>query len=247
MVESRIKRALWAVSILIALGFGGNSAYEYYQEGKHAATVQEWIAQSRAIREECAGRSEEDRRLGLCESRQRHMSEAIIEFGHYRNEAAEEAQRSLVIAVGTPIALWTIFFLLGWIWTGQLRNSQPPVPSELKSSSGSEARTSRNWIERGYNGQVRLWKIFWFGYVAPLLPLSVVFQLYKETSDRLPSWVGLVGFLAIFLFQVWLVVALWRCAPNVNRPSFRRLGRAFAVFLGIVTLAAARAFLDGTS
>jgi hypothetical protein len=114
----------------------------------------------------------------------------------------------------------------------------PPVAAEAESSGRSQARTS-NWIIRAYKGHVRLWKVFWLGYVAPLLPLSVVFQLYKETADRLPSWVGLVGFLAGFLYQAFLAVALWRCAPNVDRPIFRRLARAFAVFVGLITLAAA--------
>jgi len=120
----------------------------------------------------------------------------------------------------------------------------PPVAAETESSGRSQARTS-NWIIRAYVGQVRLWKVFWFGYVAPLLPLSVVFQLYRETADRLPSWVGLLGFLAGFLYQAWLVVALWRCAPNVNQPSLRRLARVFAVFMGLITLAAALNFLKG--
>lgn len=241
MIESRIKRALWTISILIALGFGAHSAYNFYDANTLEVAGQKWNRLNGAWYGANCERIEQRDPYNSC-----HDAGSMRSFYiHAPGRAREAAADSLAVAIGTPLALWALFFLLRWIWVGGIRNSQPPVSPE-KASSGSQTRTSTNWIGRAYTGQVRLWKVFWFGYVAPLLPLSVVFQLYKETADRLPSWVGLVGFLAVFLYQVWLAIALWRCAPNVNRPSLRRLARVFAVFMGLVTLAVALNFLKGT-
>jgi hypothetical protein len=44
VIESRIKRALWIVSILIAFGFGGQFAYEYYLMQVADFSVEEWGA-----------------------------------------------------------------------------------------------------------------------------------------------------------------------------------------------------------
>jgi hypothetical protein len=58
------------------------------------------------------------------------MSEAIVEFGRYRSEAAEVAEQSLKIAVGIPLSLWSLFLLVRWIWTGKFRHSQSLVEEE---------------------------------------------------------------------------------------------------------------------
>ena len=121
----------------------------------------------------------------------------------------------------------------------------PRVAMETESASGGEVWTSRNWIALAYTGQVRLWKVFWFGYVVPLVPLTIARGIYKEVARDLPSWVGFVCVALVCLYQAWLVIALWRCAPNVKRPQIRRLARGFAVFLGFMTLASLNYFLSG--
>lgn len=243
VIEPRIKRALWAVSILTALGFGGYGAYQFFDAYQIDIAAQQWHDLNDKWYSETCGRTELDSAaMSVCNDAWRMR--AYYSYGP--NRAREEGATSLAVAVAIPVALWSLFLLLRWIWIGRNQNSQPLVSPGLKMSSESQAQTSMNWIDLAYKGHMRLWKVFWFGYVAPLLPLSVAFQLYKETADRLPSWVGVVGFLVVFVYQVWLAIALWRCAPNVNRPGFRRLGRAFAVFVGLLTLAAARAFLVET-
>jgi hypothetical protein len=102
-----------------------------------------------------------------------------------------------------------------------------------------------NWIDRTYTGQERLWKVFWLGYIAPLLPLTIAFGIFKETGVGAPSWVSATFFIAVFLYQAWLAIAMWRCAPNVKRRTFFFLGRVFAVFIGLMTLGAALQFLKG--
>lgn len=103
-----------------------------------------------------------------------------------------------------------------------------------------------NWIDRTYVGREQLWKVFWFGFIAPLLPLTVAFGIFKETATRLPSWVSFAFFVTVFLYQAWLTIATWRCAPNVKYRVFFYVGRLFAIFQGLMLLAAALQFLRGT-
>jgi len=132
VIESRIKRALWAVSILITLGFGGQFAYEYYLMEVADFSVQEWGAKYNALIKDCADPEPEPGSLRLpCQSSFRGTPEDIKDANHRWaeanrrwNEAAGEAARSLAIAVGAPVALWALFFFVRWIWTGRIRNSQ---------------------------------------------------------------------------------------------------------------------------
>jgi hypothetical protein len=102
-----------------------------------------------------------------------------------------------------------------------------------------------NWIDRTYSGQERLWKVFWLGFIAPLIPLTIGLGVFKETSGSLPSWAAFVFFIVVFLYQAWLAIAMWRCAPNVKHRAFYFLGRLFAAFLVLMLLAAALQFLKG--
>lgn len=135
MIESRIKRALLIVSILIALVFGGQFAYEYSLMEVADYSVQEWGAKYNALIKDCADPEPEPGSLRLpCQSSSRGTPGDIndadrrwAEASRRWNEAAGEAAQSLSIVVGGPVALWTLYFLLRWIWTGKIRNSQSPA------------------------------------------------------------------------------------------------------------------------
>jgi hypothetical protein len=94
-------------------------------------------------------------------------------------------------------------------------------------------------IDRAYAGQIRLWKLFWFGYVTPLFPLTVLLGVFKETSSSMPSWLSFVFVMVVLLYQTWLAISIWRCSPNVNHRFFFFFGRVFSGFLGLMVLAAA--------
>lgn len=94
-----------------------------------------------------------------------------------------------------------------------------------------------NWLDRTYRGQTRLWRVFWFGFALPLLPLTAAIGVVKEA--RPPDGVVFSLFLLLLIYQAWLAVVLWRCAPNTDRPLWRRLARILAVVLGLLTLTAA--------
>ncbi len=121
MIESRIKRALGVVSIVVALGYGSRAAYKLHYEEVFEAQVQNWNIMIEARTEECA----REFRDYLCD-RLPYWREIRREVLVYRNEAGENARQSLAIAIGTPIGLWSLFFLIRWIWTGRIRNSWSP-------------------------------------------------------------------------------------------------------------------------
>lgn len=135
MIERRIKRVLWAVSILIALGFGGHSAYEFRKEVMWEDEFQEWVAKSKEHAKECEKLTKEVKAKAgsaagweiinaraFCESTA--VNEGVSLSSRVKFKAADAAQQSLAIAIACPIALWTLFFLLRWIWTGKIRNPQ---------------------------------------------------------------------------------------------------------------------------
>lgn len=124
MIESRIKRALWVVSILIALGLGGHSAYKFHEANRLEADGQQWNSLNGAwYAAKCEGEQLDPDISHLC-----HDAWGTRSFYNYApNRATNEAVDSLAIAVGIPIGLWTLFFLLRWIWTGRIRNLQSPA------------------------------------------------------------------------------------------------------------------------
>ncbi|MDB5989486.1 MAG: hypothetical protein JWQ10_889 [Herbaspirillum sp.] len=135
-IFNRIKRALWAVSILIILGFGGHSVYEFQEDAKAENWLQDWMTKSRELSKECEKITNEVkakvggttileilnvRALALCDSRAKNIDEGISISFHAKFEAADAAQQSLKVAVVCPILLWILFFLFRWIWTSRLK------------------------------------------------------------------------------------------------------------------------------
>jgi hypothetical protein len=132
-IFNRIKRALSAASILIILGFGGHSVYEFREYVKAENWLQDWMNKSKELNKECKKVTDEARAkaggasvfeilnaraLALCDSRAKNINEGISIGFHAKFEAADEAQQSLKVAVVCPILLWALFFLFRWIWTG---------------------------------------------------------------------------------------------------------------------------------
>ena len=102
-----------------------------------------------------------------------------------------------------------------------------------------------NWIDKTYSGKERLSKVFWLGYALPLIPIAIATRMVLERMDELPEWLLFALGVAVFLYNAWLVVSLWRCAPNSSRRTYYFLGRAFSVVLGISLFAAAMQLLRG--
>lgn len=69
------------------------------------------------------------------------------------------------------------------------------------------------FVIRGWKGEERLWKVTWLGYLGGALIVAIAaIGLYAILGDA-SAWI--VG-PAIIVLNVWALVAMWRCAPNVN-------------------------------
>ncbi len=94
-----------------------------------------------------------------------------------------------------------------------------------------------SWFNRAYDGQLKLWQVFWFGYMLTLFPVVIATNIAKELSVKSPaSWVPFIVFVIVWLYYAWLAVSLWRCAPNASHKLFLWLGRGWSLILGIILL-----------
>jgi hypothetical protein len=121
MIESRIRRALLAASLLIIMGFGGYSAFKFVEAIQLQASGQEWNNLNGAwYAANCEGERRDPDVSRICSDSWSMRSY----YSYAPGRSMETAAESLAIATGGPIALWAIVFLVRWIWRGTLRNSQ---------------------------------------------------------------------------------------------------------------------------
>ena len=157
------------------------------------SSVQEWGAKYNALTKDCADPKPEPGAIILpCESSFRGTPEDIkdayhrwSEAEHRWNEAAGEAAQSLAIAVGIPVALWALFFLLRWIWTGRIRNTQ---------SLAAETRPF-------FTKQVRYWSLWILG-CAFLFAISV---LVLPSGRAVQSLVSSAVQVILLVLVVWII------------------------------------------
>jgi intracellular septation protein A len=169
-----------------------------------------------------------------------------------------------LIAISLPSAFWIryklvgspLIFVVGHLLTAykfktteimSLPVAISALNQELQPRANLRDLTSINWFLRMYSGQSPLWKVFWFGWVTPLIPLTVAANIFKETVGHISSWIPFAFFLGIFLYQAWLAVSLWRCAPNVTLRVCFWLARIFSVILWLGLFAAGLEFTKSGS
>jgi hypothetical protein len=87
------------------------------------------------------------------------------------------------------------------------------------------------WLRNAWHGEVKLWKVFWL--LSGLAPLSVYYLLFALPLQLYGNViVTLSHFLAAWaLFNIWLVVPLWRCAANTSWRVWTQLARINVLIL----------------
>jgi len=101
------------------------------------------------------------------------------------------------------------------------------------------------FIDHVFRGEVRLWKVFWFGYFIPKIPIILIINVMKEASQIRDGWIGTVIIGLILLYEVWIGIGLFNCAPNVNKKIWFWLGRFVAVFILLSVVSSALKMLKG--
>ena len=96
-----------------------------------------------------------------------------------------------------------------------------------------EQSGSSNWFVRAYEGKVRLWRVFWFGYMLPLLPLFIAAQIAKAifASSSSSAWPFGLFALVVGCYYFWALVSLWRCAPNSSHRAYALLARILSIVM----------------
>lgn len=95
------------------------------------------------------------------------------------------------------------------------------------------------WISKAYSGEAKLWKVFWFGYAATLLPVTILSNIAKEMVVKTPASIfAFIVLLAVWLLYIWLGISMWRCSRNSSHRAYMLLGRLWSIVLGIFVLSA---------
>ena len=86
----------------------------------------------------------------------------------------------------------------------------------------------KNFYSNAYNGKVKAWKVFVFGYVLFLLPFSILFGMLQFNQTA-------IYFLLVarLIYSCWLIVSLWKCSVNTSHIFFNLLTKAMAFFVVI--------------
>ena len=94
---------------------------------------------------------------------------------------------------------------------------------------------SANIARYYWRGHGRLWKAYWLYGVLGSNLLALVLFLLMERSALGSAWFQIV-LLLLAVYTIWIVVSVWRCAFNVEKPTYGHMARALTVAWAINAL-----------
>ena len=93
-----------------------------------------------------------------------------------------------------------------------------------------------NSITRHYwQGHGPLWKVYWLYGVLGSNALALILLFLMQTGAIVSVWFQLV-LLLLAGYTVWIVVSVWRCAFNVEKPMYGHMARALTAAWAINAL-----------
>lgn len=84
-----------------------------------------------------------------------------------------------------------------------------------------------SFIRRCWNGDLKLWKMFWVVTVGITVAIRLITYAATEFNAPLIWWLLVVA-LGVPL-QVWWIVSLWRCAKNTEKRLWTAAARIVVV------------------
>jgi hypothetical protein len=94
---------------------------------------------------------------------------------------------------------------------------------------------SENVASYYWQGRGPLWKVYWLYGVLGSNVLVLILLILMERSALGSLWFQLV-LLLLAAYTVWIVVSVWRCAPNVENPLYGHMAKALTVAWAINAL-----------
>jgi hypothetical protein len=79
-----------------------------------------------------------------------------------------------------------------------------------------------------WRGEGPLWKAYWLYGVLGSTVLALLLLLLMQRGAIDSAWFQLV-LLLLAAYTVWIVVSVWRCAFNVEKPLYGHMARALTV------------------
>ncbi|MCP5362049.1 MAG: hypothetical protein H6908_05395 [Hyphomicrobiales bacterium] len=107
-----------------------------------------------------------------------------------------------------------------------------------------QGTTVKGALSRAWNGQERLWKVFWiYGVVVGLVIgfLAGILVLTLFGAEYVPG--RIINFV-ILPYKIWIWVALWRCAFNTN---WKILGYVVRVMIALDVIGMTLSVITGSS
>ena len=91
----------------------------------------------------------------------------------------------------------------------------------------------RNPILHYWQGQGYLWQVFWLYGVATSLILAAIFAIAVVQDIK---WLQLVMIAVFACYTAWIVVSVWRCAPNVADQRLVPIARGLTIAWALNTI-----------
>jgi len=83
------------------------------------------------------------------------------------------------------------------------------------------------WIEKSWEGDEKLWKVFWLYNWLLTIAIGVIGQFAVNSF----GYAGVIAAYTMFtLWYAWFVISTWRCAFNVSWQGWGYIARAFVIF-----------------
>lgn len=92
---------------------------------------------------------------------------------------------------------------------------------------------THNPFVRYWLGHGPLWRVYWLYGVLVSAVLAAVYWAALTAGDVLAQQ-ALIPIL--FVYTLWIVVSVWRCAPNVKRELYTHLARGLTVVWALNTI-----------
>lgn len=89
-----------------------------------------------------------------------------------------------------------------------------------------KAHSRASFLARYWSGEGPLWPVFWLYGVLASFVLIAIFGYALAAGHLLAQQVLLPLFLG---YTIWIVVSVWRCAPNTDQERYMHLARGLTV------------------
>ena len=163
---------------------------------------------------------------------------------HHRDESSTNKKEKT--GLGTKIALSIIYLFIGpaviiltwpfykWSAVGSIGTSLVVFILGLNQiwrfNAGNRESVEDTFFGKSWQGEEKLWKIFWIPSVVYYTAIKTIFYLETMGSIQLANIWYFTFFIIAVPFQVWWSVSCWRCSKNTKNILWVFLTKGVVIF-----------------